>query len=68
MATSSIAGHQPTLGDWYSNNGSMYITSENFLALGLSADDAFWTIPGEDWTAKKAFRNDTFKKDYPVTY
>lgn len=66
--TIGFAGHQPALGDWYSNNGSMYITSESFIALGLPADDSFWTVPGEDWTARKAFRNDTFLKDYPVTY
>ncbi len=66
--TIGFAGHQPELGDWYSNNGSMYITSESFLALGLPADDSFWTAPAEDWTAKKAFSNARFNKDYPVDY
>jgi len=66
--TIGFAGHQPELGDSYSNNGSMYLTSESFLPLGLPANASFWTVKSEDWTAKKAFRNDRFNKDYPVNY
>ncbi|GGZ44281.1 DUF2264 domain-containing protein [Asticcacaulis endophyticus] len=66
--TIGFAGHQPELGDWYSNNGSMYITSEGFLALGLPATDAFWTAPALDWTQKKAFAGAKFAKDYAVDY
>lgn len=66
--TIGFAGKQPELGDWYSNNGSMYITSESFLALGLPASDSFWTVSAEDWTSKRAFANDKFLKDYPVSY
>lgn len=66
--TIGFAGHQPELGDWYSNNGSMYITSESFLPLGLPAGDTFWTSKEVAWTAKKAFRNERFNKDYPVEY
>jgi len=66
--TIGFAGKQPELGDWYSNNGSMYITSESFLALGLPASDSFWTVSTEDWTSKRAFANDKFPKDYPVNY
>jgi hypothetical protein len=29
-----FAGHQPNLADWYTNNGSLYLTSEIFLPLG----------------------------------
>ncbi len=66
--TIGFAGHQPELGDWYSNNGSMYITSESFLALGLPVTDSFWTAPAENWTSKNAFSGQPFKKDYPVEY
>lgn len=66
--TIGFAGHQPELGDWYSNNGSMYLTSASFLPLGLPEDDSFWTSPAEDWTSKKAFVNEKFKKDYPVDF
>jgi len=66
--TIGFAGHQPELGDFYSNNGSMYITTESFLPLGLPAADSFWTAAAEAWTTKKAFANDKFNKDYPVKY
>lgn len=63
-----LAGHQPDLGDWYSNNGSMYITSEVLLPLGLPADHSFWTVPAEDWTTRKAWQGDAFPKDHAIKY
>ncbi len=66
--TIGFAGHQPDLGDYYSNNGSMYLTSASFLALGLAPDDTFWTAEPEPWTARKAFSGSPFPKDYAVEY
>jgi hypothetical protein len=66
--TIGFVGHHPTLGDWYSNNGSMYITTESFLALGLAADDSFWTAPAEPWTQQLAFAGKAFPKDYAVDF
>ena len=66
--TIGFVGHQPELGDWYSNNGSMYIASESFLPLGLPATDSYWTAPAQDWTQKKAFSGAKFPKDYHVSY
>jgi hypothetical protein len=66
--TLGFAGHQPTIADSYSNSGSMYLTSLGFLHLGLPADHAFWTAPAEDWTARKAWSGQPFKKDYAVNY
>jgi hypothetical protein len=66
--TIGFAGHQPELGDWYSNSGSMYIASESLLALGLPATDSYWIAPGADWTQKKAFAGQRFPKDYHVGY
>jgi hypothetical protein len=66
--TIGFVGHQPELGDWYSNNGSMYIASASFLALGLPETDSYWTAPAQDWTQKKAFSGRSFAKDYPVKY
>lgn len=63
-----FAGHQPQLADWYSNNGSMYLTSLVFLPLGLPATHPFWTDAAEPWTAVKAWSGDPFKKDYAVDY
>jgi hypothetical protein len=58
-----FAGHQPELADYYSNNGSMYITSEVFLPLGLPADDPFWTDAPLPWTQKKAWAGEEFPRD-----
>lgn len=63
-----FAGHQPKLADWYTNNGSLYLTSLTFLPLGLPANDSFWTTPAEDWTAKKAWSGQDFPKDHAVGY
>jgi hypothetical protein len=66
--TIGFVGHHPALGDWYSNNGSMYITTESFLALGLAPADSFWTTPAEPWTQKLAFAGKAFQKDYAVDF
>lgn len=66
--TIGFVGHQPELGDWYSNNGSMYIASASLLPLGLPPTDSYWTAPAQDWTQKKAFAGARFPKDYPVNY
>lgn len=66
--TIGFVGHQPELGDWYSNNGSMYIASASLLPLGLPESDSYWTSAPQDWTQKKAFAGARFPKDYPVNY
>lgn len=59
---------QTGLADWYSNNGSMYITSEVFLPLGLPANHSFWTSAPQDWTSKKAWSGREFPKDHAIHY
>ncbi|PZU07984.1 DUF2264 domain-containing protein [Sphingomonas sp.] len=66
--TIGFAGHQPTLADWYSNAGSMYLASLSLLALGLPASDPYWTVPPQPWTSKRAFAGEHFAKDYYVEY
>lgn len=61
-----FAGHQPDLADWYTNNGSLYITSEVFLPLGVPADHSFWISAPEDWTSKKAWQGNSFPKDKSI--
>lgn len=63
-----FAGHQPDLADWYTNNGSLYLTSEVFLPLGLPANHLFWTSPTQDWTQRKAWSGQSFSKDHAVKY
>lgn len=59
-----FVGHQPNLADYYTNNGSLYMTALVFLPLGLSADHPFWTEPAENWTQRKAWSGQPFPKDY----
>ncbi|MBI0477136.1 DUF2264 domain-containing protein [Sphingomonas sp. MA1305] len=66
--TIGFARAQPTLGDIYSNAGSMYIASEGLLALGLPADDPYWTAAPQPWTMRRAYAGEDFRKDYYVTY
>lgn len=66
--TLGFAGHQPNIADYYSNAGSMYICSLGFIALGLPETDPFWSAPAEDWTQKRAWAGQPFKKDYAVDY
>lgn len=59
-----FVGHQPGLADYYTNSGSVYITSLVFLPLGLPADHPFWIAPAEEWTSQKAWNGKAFPKDY----
>jgi hypothetical protein len=61
-----FAGRQPNLADWYTNNGSLYLTSEIFLPLGLPANHSFWSSPAQEWTAKKAWNGKDFPKDHAI--
>lgn len=59
-----FAGRQPELADYYTNAGSLYITSLVFLPLGLPADAPFWTDAPQPWTSQKAWSGGQVKKDY----
>lgn len=63
-----FCGHQPMIADYYTSTGSLYMATLGFLPLGLSADNKFWTDAPEDWTSKKAWNGQPFKKDYHVAY
>jgi hypothetical protein len=66
--TIGFTRHQPSLGDVYSNAGSMYIASESLIALGLPPDDSYWTAPPLPWTMRLAYSGGDFPKDYYVDY
>lgn len=63
-----FCGAQPGIADGYTSTGSLYMATLGFLPLGLPADNVFWTDPAADWTAKKAWSGQPFKKDYHVEY
>ena len=62
--TIGFAGRQPNIADWYTNNGSLYMTSLSFLPLGLPATHPFWTDAPQDWTNRKAWGGKPFPKDH----
>ena len=55
-----FAGHQPDLANYYTNNGSLYMTSLVFLPLGSSCRSSFWSDPAEEWTSQKAWAGKAF--------
>ncbi len=63
-----FCGSQPGVADYYTSTGSLYMATLGFLPLGLPASDSFWTAPPVDWTSKKAWNSQPFKKDYKVDY
>lgn len=62
-----FVGHQPDLANWYTNNGSLYITATMFLPLGLPADHPFWTDPAEPWTQKRAWAGESIPLEHHVS-
>jgi hypothetical protein len=63
-----VGDQQAKIADYYSNTGSMYLTSLVFLPLGLPATNEFWSSPASSWTQKKAWNGEPFPKDYAVDY
>jgi glycosyl hydrolase, family 88 len=62
--TIGFAGRQPNVADWYTNNGSLYMTSLAFMPLGLPATHPFWSDAALPWTSKKAWDGVPFPKDH----
>ena len=62
--TIGFCGSQPETADWYTNNGSLYMTSLSFMPLGLPANHPFWTDAPQPWTQVKAWNGKPFPKDY----
>lgn len=58
-----FVGHQPELANYYTNNGSLYMTSLVFMPLALPANHPFWSEPAADWTSRKAWSGKSFPID-----
>jgi len=59
-------GYQPSIVENYISTGSLYITSCGFLALGLPADDSFWTGPDLPWTQKRIWSGEDIPADHAM--
>jgi hypothetical protein len=59
-----FVGELPDLADYYTNTGSLYMTSLVFMPLGLPAGHEFWSAPDEKWTSQRAWDGEPFPKDY----
>lgn len=62
--TIGFCGRQPNVADWYTNNGSLYMTSLAFMPLGLPANHPFWTDAPLPTTQEKAWNSKPFPKDH----
>ena len=62
--TIGFCGSQPETADWYTNNGSLYLTSLCLMPLGLPASHPFWTDAPQPWTQVKAWGGQPFPKDH----
>ena len=61
-----FAGYQPDLAESYINTGSLYLCSVGMLALGLPADDRFWSASASDWTSRKAWHGINMPADKAI--
>ena len=59
-------GRQIQMSEEYINTGSLYLCMAGFLPLGLSPDDAFWTNPPVEWTARKAWCGANVGADHAI--
>ena len=62
--TIGFCGSQPETADWYTNNGSLYMTTLCFMPLGLPSTHPFWADAPEPCTQAKAWNGMPFPKDH----
>lgn len=61
-----FTGSQIHMSEDYINTGSEYLCCAVFCALGLPADDAFWSNPYVEWTNRKAWNNLEVPADHAI--
>ncbi len=59
-------GSQPNLAEGYITTGSLYLCTAGLVALGLPANDPFWTSPSEDWTSVKIWKGVDMPADHSI--
>jgi len=61
-----LYGNQPGLAEFYINTGSLYLCASVFLPLGLPADDEFWSVAPQPWTAVKVWNGTDIPADHAL--
>lgn len=61
-----FAGSQINMSESYINTGSSYLCLSGFVALGLPANDEFWSNPFTPWTGLKAWNGEDVKADHAL--
>jgi hypothetical protein len=61
-----LAGHQQSLAETYISTGSLYLTSNVWLPLGLAPADPFWADPAADWTQKSVWSGQDAPADHAL--
>ncbi|MDN3596725.1 DUF2264 domain-containing protein [Zunongwangia endophytica] len=59
-----LVGNQNNIGEAYISTGSLYLSTEAFLVLGLSPEDEFWTAPAKAWTQKAIWSGQSIPIDH----
>jgi hypothetical protein len=59
-------GFQPSIGEGYISTGSLYLCATGLLALGLPANDPFWTDPDAPWTQKAIWARQDVPADHAI--
>jgi len=61
-----FCGAQLCAGETYICTGSLYLCSVGLLALGLPAEDEFWSDPETPWTQVRAWNGEEFPIDHAL--
>lgn len=64
--TVGFCGHQPGIAERYISTGSLYLCTAALLPLGLPNSDPFWSLPAQDWTARKAWSGESVSADHAL--
>ena len=64
--TLGLCGHQRGIADSYVSTGSAYLCTFIFPALGLPADDPFWTSPDAEWSSCRIWSGQEIEADHSI--
>jgi hypothetical protein len=55
-----LCGHQPEIVQFYTNSGSLYVTTLGFIVLGLPEEHSFWKDKEDPTTQERCWSGATF--------